>query len=74
MKKPPAYVDVPLVVLVAMPYVTAAFLPDFDYQNAPDAPPIAIVAASSSVAAWDTISDEGHEVRPLNVLKLPRST
>jgi hypothetical protein len=73
-KKPSAYVDVPLMVVVAMPYLTAPFLPDFVYQSAPDSPPIAIVAASTSVAAWDTVSDQGYDVRPLNVVKLPRST
>ena len=74
MKKPSAYVDVPLMVVVAMPYLTAPFLPDFVYQSVPDSPPIAIVAASTSVAAWDTVSDQGYDVRPLNVVKLPRST
>ena len=74
MKKPPAYIDVPLMVVVAMPYITAPFLPDFDYQSAPDSPPLAIIAASSSFAAWDTVTDEGYDVRPLNMLKLPRST
>jgi hypothetical protein len=73
-KKPSAYVDVPLMVVVAMPYLTAPFLPDFVYQSVPDSPPIAIVAASTSVAAWDTVSDQGYDVRPLNVVKLPRST
>jgi len=57
-----------------MPYLTAPFLPDFVYQSVPDSPPIAIVAASTSVAAWDTVSDQGYDVRPLNVVKLPRST
>jgi len=60
-------------VVVAMPYITAPFLPDFEYQSAPDSPPLAIIAASSSFAAWDTVTDEGYDVRPLNMLKLSRS-
>ena len=27
----------------------------------------------SSFAAWDTVPDEGYDVRPLNMLKLPQS-
>jgi len=53
-KKPPVYIDVPLMGVIAMPYITAPFLPDFDYQDAPDSPPVAVVAASTSLSPHGT--------------------
>jgi hypothetical protein len=61
-------------VVVAMPYLTAPFLPDFDYLTAPDSPPLATVAASTATGGWDTVLDVSYDVRPLHVLKLPWST
>jgi len=48
------YAEVPLVLVVAFPYLTVPFLPDFDYPNAPDSPPLAIIAASTATGGWDT--------------------